>query len=313
MEGGVVSAFLDTMNGMRKVLVAGASGLIGAALRREMVERGWSVMRLVRREARGADEVQWDPARGEMARCVMEEVSAVVNLSGENVGAGRWTEARKEAILRSRVDATRTLVEAMRRTEKKPGVLVNASAVGIYGDRADEVLNECAERGRGFLAEVCRAWEAEAQAAAGEGVRVAVLRLGVVLAEEGGALAKMLPVFRMGLGGKIGDGKQWMSWVSLEDAVGGLRWAVEEERAKGVFNLSAPQPVRNEAFSKALGRMLGRPAVMPVPAVVVKTIFGQMGEEALLASQRAVPERLLAEGFRFRHAEIEGALRAAFR
>lgn len=301
---------MDTMKELRKVLVAGGSGLIGTALRRELAARGWNVMRLVRREARTAEEVSWEPARGEMMRGVMEEVDAVVNLSGENVGAGRWTPARKEAILRSRVDATRTLVEAMRRAQKKPGVLVNASAVGIYGDRGDEVLSEGAKKGEGFLAEVCRAWEAEAQAAEREGVRAAILRLGVVLAKEGGALAKMLPVFRAGIGGKVGSGKQWMSWVSLDDAVAGLRWAVEEERAAGVFNLAAPAPVRNEEFTKTLGRVLKRPVVMPVPAVVVKAVFGQMGEEALLGSQRAMPERLWAAGFEFRYAELEGALRA---
>ena len=299
------------MNEIRKrVLVAGASGLIGTALTRELAGCGWEVVRLVRREVRSEGEVSWDPARGEIAEGAMDGVSAVVNLSGENVGAGRWTKARKEAILRSRVDATRTLVEAMRRAERKPMVLVNASAVGIYGDRGDEVLSESTASGRGFLADVCRAWEAEAQWAEREGVRVAVMRLGVVIAKEGGALAKMLPVFRAGVGGKIGNGKQWMSWVSLEDAVAGLRWAVEEERAAGVFNLTAPAPVRNEEFTRALGRVLKRPAVLPVPAVVVKTLFGEMGEEALLASQRAVPERLLAGGFRFRHAALEGALRA---
>ena len=172
-------------------------------------------------------------------------------------------------------------------------------------------MSERAESGRGFLADVCRAWEAEAQAAEREGVRVAILRLGVVLAKEGGALAKMLPVFRPGMGGKIGSGKQWMSWVSLDDAVAGLRWAVEEGRAAGVFNLTAPAPVRNEEFTKTLARVLKRPAMMRVPAFAVRTLFGQMGEEALLAGERAVPERLLAEGFRFRHAELEGALRAS--
>ncbi len=300
------------MNEMRKkVLVAGASGLIGTALTRELAGSGWEVVRLVRREVRSEGEVSWDPARGEIEEGAMDGVSAVVNLSGENVGAGRWTKARKEAILRSRVDATRTLVDAMRRAEKKPTVLVNASAVGIYGDRGDEVLSEGAASGRGFLAEVCRAWEAEAQLAEREGVRVAVMRLGVVIAKEGGALAKMLPVFRAGIGGKIGNGKQWMSWVSLDDVVAGLRWVIKEERGAGVFNLAAPNPVRNEEFTRALGRVLKRPAVLPVPVVVVKTLFGEMGEEALLASERAVPERLLAEGFRFRHVTLDEALQAA--
>ncbi len=300
------------MNTQQKaVLVAGASGLIGTALSTTLKERGWPVRRLVRREKRAMDEVSWNPACGEIEAGAMEGVTAVVNLSGENVGAGRWTKSRKAAILRSRVDATRTLVEAMRRAKTKPEVMVSASAVGIYGDRGDEVLSESATSGEGFLAEVCRAWEGEARAAEREGVRLAILRLGVVLTSEGGALAKMLPVFRVGLGGRIGDGKQWMSWVSLSDATAGFVHAIEAKGGEGVFNLVAPDPVTNGEFTRVLGRVLRRPALLPVPAAAIRIGLGQMGREALLASVRAVPERLLAEGFQFRHAELEGALRGA--
>jgi len=299
------------MTEMRKVLVAGGSGLIGTALRRELAARGWNVVRLVRREARTAEEVSWEPARGEMMRGVMEEVDAVVNLSGENVGAGRWTRARREAIWRSRVEATRTLVDAMRHAKQKPKVLVNASAVGIYGDRGDERLSEEAAEGTGFLAEVCRAWEAEARLAESAGVRVVILRLGVVLAEEGGALAKMLPVFRLGLGGRIGTGRQWMSWIAREDALRGMVHAIEQRGCAGVFNLTSPEPVTNAEFARRLGAALRRPAVLPVPAAVVRMALGQMGEEALLASARAVPQRLLAGGFEFRQSELGGALEQA--
>lgn len=299
-----------TMN----VAIAGASGLVGSALVPALREAGHEVVRLVRREARAADELSWDPVRGEIERARMEGVDAVINLAGENIGAGRWTRARREAILQSRVDATRTLAAVIAGMARKPAVLLSASAVGIYGHRGDEVLDEGIAEGRGFLPDVCRAWEAHARTAERAGVRTVRLRFGVILARDGGALAKMLPLFRAGLGGRLGSGRQWMSWVSLDDVVGVVLAALSDARLSGPINVVAPNAVTNVEFTATLARVLRRPAVVPVPAWALRLVVGRaMADEALLASARARPGVLEAGGFRFRQAELEAALRAVLR
>ena len=293
----------------RRVVIAGASGMIGQALGAFLRTRGHTVVRLVRRASRGTDELVWDPAKGTIDLAALEGVDAVVNLAGENVGAGRWTVARRDAIRRSRDDTTRTLVQAIGALRRKPEVLVNASAVGFYGNRGDAVLTEAEPAGAGFLAEVCQAWEAQAGAVNASGVRSVFLRFGVVLSPAGGALAKLLPLFRAGLGGRVGTGEQWMSWIGIDDAVGALHHALVAPACHGPLNATAPEPVTNAAFTATLGRVLSRPAVLPVPAFVLKAVFGEMADATLLASQRAVPAGLVAAGYAFRHPTLESTLR----
>jgi uncharacterized protein (TIGR01777 family) len=292
------------------VVIAGASGLIGSALSRALRDEGHRVRRLVRRAAERENEIAWNPARRELDPQALTAADAIVNLAGESLADGRWTARRRERILRSRTDSTRTLVSALEKLERRPAVLLNASAVGFYGDRGDEVVDESSPVGVGFLPEVCRAWETCAAGAAALGVRVVLLRFGVVLARQGGALAKMLPVFRAGLGGRLGNGRQWMSWIGLDDAVGAIRHALRDERCRGPVNVVAPAPVRNAEFTTALGRALHRPTVLQVPAVVLHAVFGRMADEALLASTRAIPQKLLETGYTFRMATVGPALRA---
>ena len=296
-----------------KIVVAGASGLVGNALLPALRASGHEALRLVRRRAAARDEIEWNPSAGTADDPAIAGADAIVNLAGENIGAGSWTARRKEAILRSRVETTRTLVAAIGRMAWPPTVLVNASAVGIYGDGGDTVMTEANEAGRGFLPEVCIAWEREAQAADAMRVRVALLRFGVILAEQGGALAKMLPLFRLGLGGRLGSGRQWMSWVTLDDVVRAIVQALENPACAGPLNVTAPAPVTNAEFTATLARVLRRPAVLPAPAWALRLAFGQMADEALLGSSRAVPAGLAATGFEFKHVALEGALRAVLR
>jgi uncharacterized protein len=295
-----------------KIVIAGASGLVGGALVPALRGSGHDVRRLVRgKRAEAADEIAWDPGNGKVDTAVLAGVDAFINLAGVSIGDGRWTAKRRQEILRSRVDATRTLVEAMRTMPRKPAVLLNASAVGVYGDRGEDVLTEASAIGRGFLAEVCRAWEAEASGAASLGVRTGVLRFGMIVARQGGALAKMLPLFRLGLGGRMGSGRQWMSWVSIDDVVSVVEHALRDERCAGPLNIVAPGAVRNVEFAHVLGRVLHRPAVLPVPAWALRIAMGkEMANEALLGSLRARPARLVEAGYVFRHATLEAALRA---
>ena len=290
-----------------KVAIAGAGGLIGSHLAVYLTTAGHDVVRLVRRPVRGAGEVTWDPDAGHLDPRSLDGVEAVVNLAGVNL-TSIWTKGRKEAILGSRVRSTRTLVAAMERMETPPAVLVSASAVGAYGSRGDEALTELSDRGTGFLAKVCREWEAAAAPAAAVGVRVVTPRLGIVLAASGGALAAMLPVFRAGLGGRIGPGWQWWPWVALEDVLGALEWLIHDRELDGVVNVVAPEDVTNREFTRTLGRVLRRPASLEVPRGVVES-FGGMPEEMLLASQRVVPARLNMRGFRFAFPSLEAALR----
>ncbi len=292
----------------RTVLVSGASGLVGSALVAFLASGGHAVRTLVRRDVRRPDEFRWDPATGAFDRRALAGVDAVVHLAGENVGAPRWNDARKRAIRESRLLGTELLAREVGRAKDGPRVFVQASAIGFYGDRGEEELTEDSPSGDGFLPEVARAWEsvgAEHLA----GVRRARLRFGVVVTPEGGALSRMLPPFRAGAGGPVGDGRQWMSWVSLDDAVGAIDFALRDERVDGAVNVVAPDPIRNRDFGRVLGSVLRRPAVLPLPAFAARAAFGEIADALLLASQRVLPKRLVELGFRFEDPTLDGALR----
>lgn len=292
-----------------RFLVSGASGLVGRALVPFLRSQGHEVVRLVRGRAVAADEISWDPVRGVLDLAHVRPFDAVVHLAGANVAAGRWTAARRDEIRTSRVLGTRTLVTALDRLRHRPFVLVTASATGFYGAGGDARLYEDARRGGGFLAEVCEAWEREAAVARGFGIRVAKLRTGVVLTPAGGALAKLLPLFSAGLGGRIGSGRQWMSWISIDDLLGAIYHAVLDQRCNGPVNAVAPEPATNAEFTATLARVLGRPALLPVPAAALRAAFGAMAEETLLASARVLPGKLDEAQFYFRHERLEMALR----
>ncbi len=295
-----------------RVLVTGANGLIGRALVPELQARGCQVTRLVHGVASGPGDIGWNSRIGALAFPVGTTCDAVIHLAGENVAAGRWTVARCTAIRDSRVAGTRKLVAALATLPAPPRVFVSASAIGYYGDRGEEALLESAAPGTGFLAETCVAWEREAAAAATVlGARVVIGRIGLVLSGEGGALLKMLPVIKSGLGGPLAGGRQWMSWVSATDVVAMLVAAVFEPRWSGPVNLVSPGPVTNAAFTAELARLVHRPALLPVPRWVLQARFGRMADEALLASARVVPQVLTAGGFAYAHPQLESALRAA--
>lgn len=290
-----------------KIVVAGATGLVGSALVPALRAAGHAVVGLGRSAAAGVE--RWDPAAGVLDPAVIEGAGAIVNLAGAGVADGRWTAARRAEILDSRVQSTRLLVDSLARLATRPDVFVCASASGYYGDCGDREVDEQASAGDGFLAEVCRRWEAEAQRAETAGVRTVMMRLGVVLTPRGGALGKMLPIFRAGLGGPAGNGRQWISWMTIDDVVAAFVHAILQPVVRGPVNAIAPAPVRNAAFAQALGRVLGRPAAVTAPAVALRLMFGQMAEETILQSSRLVPARLAATGFSWRHPEIEAALR----
>lgn len=292
-----------------KVLVSGASGLVGSALVPILTTSGHEVVRLVRSEPRpGEAEVRWDPAAGHIDRDGLAGIDAVVHLAGETL-MGRWTSAKKQRIRDSRAKGTRLLAETLASLEQPPGVFVSASAVGYYGDRGEDELTEENPPGAGFLAEVCREWEAATQPAADKGIRVVNLRSGVVLSPAGGALAQLLLPFRLGLGGRVGSGNQYMSWIALDDEIGAIHHALMTDSLQGPVNLVSPNPVTNREFTKTLGRVLGRPTIFPLPAFAARLVLGEMADELLLASQRARPGRLQATGFQSRFPELEVALR----
>lgn len=295
-----------------RVAVTGASGLIGGALVERLRRDGHTAIRLVRHDPRAPDEVRWDPATGAVDAAALDGTDAVVHLAGESV-AQPWTEAKKRAIRESRVDSTRHLADTLARRSHPPRALVCASAVGIYGSRGDEVLHEESTAGDDFLAHVGREWEAASGPANRAGIRVVKLRFGVVLSPRGGALAAMLLPFRMGVGGRVGSGRQWMSWISLDDAVEVVMRAITDGGMSGPVNAVAGA-VRNAEFAHALGRALSRPAILPAPAFALKMVFGgEMVDSTLLASQRAEPRRLREAGHRFLHPDLPGALRAVLR
>lgn len=295
---------------MSFVAITGASGLIGRLLTETLRERGTRVRPLVRRAPSG-DEIHWDPAQGTLDREALEGASAVIHLAGENVGAGRWNEARKRRIMDSRVQGTDLIARCVAQMSTRPACLISASAVGWYGSRGEEPLDEGASGGDDFLAQVCARWEANTQPAIDAGIRVVHARIGVVLDPEGGALAKMLLPFKMGVGGRVGDGRQWMSWISRPDVVHALIHLMDDASLQGPVNVVAPEPVTNATFTRALGKALRRPTLFPVPTMAIKTMFGEMGEATVLGSQRVLPNKLTAAGFTFAHPTVDEALRAA--
>ncbi|HXM37832.1 MAG TPA: TIGR01777 family oxidoreductase [Gemmatimonadales bacterium] len=292
-----------------KIVVSGASGLIGSALAPRLASQGHDVVPLVRRVPRpGERGVAWDPETGRIDQGGLEGCDVVVHLAGENV-FGRWTAAKKQRIRDSRVKGTRLLSEALARLARRPSVLLAASAIGYYGHRGDEELTEQSSPGDDFLAHVGREWEAATVPAARAGIRVVNLRFGVVLTPTGGALAKMLPPFRLGLGGHVGSGSQFLSWIAFDDALDAIMHMLITTSLAGPVNVTAPGPVTNRDFAKTLGRVLRRPAVVPVPAFALRMAFGAEGADMLQSGQRVLPARLLSSGFRFQYGELEPALR----
>jgi uncharacterized protein (TIGR01777 family) len=295
-----------------KIVVAGGSGFLGGPLRHALASAGHAVINLTRRHPpRGSDEVHWMPdgTAGEWAR-VVEDATAVVNLAGEGIADRRWTDARKRAILESRLAATRSLVAAIEQASKPPRALVSASAVGYYGPRGDEIVDETTPPGPDFLANVCLEWERAAERAA-KATRVAIIRTGLVLHPEGGALGQMLLPFKLGVGGPTGSGRQYMPWIHRDDWLEIVKWLIGEPAASGAFNGSAPAPVRNAEFGRALGKALHRPAILPTPAFALRLLFGELSE-LLLTGQRVVPARALEMGFEFRFRRLEEALKDLF-
>lgn len=294
---------------MVTIAITGASGFVGSALRAHLQQLGHEVRRFVRNGQGAKDAIAWDPATGRIDLDAARGIDAVVHLAGENVAAGRWTKARKQAIRESRGPATEKLCRSLAQLERPP-VMLSASATGIYGDRGEQLLDERSEIGQGFLADVAREWEAATAPLATRGARVCHLRIGMVLG-RGGALKKMLPPFRMGLGGPIGSGKQWTSWIAIDDLCAAIAFLLTNENARGPYLCVAPEPVTNREFTKALGRAVHRPAFLPAPAFALRLLFGEMADAVLLSSQRAMPRRLLDAGFRFAHGQLDEALAAA--
>ena len=293
-----------------KILVTGSTGLVGSALVRELKQAGHTVCRLVRPQTNAAAirgnegfDVTWDPVTGELGGAAVG-ADAVVNLAGASIAGGRWTAERKTLLRSSRVDTTHALVNALAKMAARPRVLVSASAIGFYGTRGEEVLNEDSVPGNDFLSELARDWEREAEKAEALGIRVVLPRMGVVLAREGGALPQMARPFRMGVGGKLGSGQQWMSWISLEDVIAVYRLALENGNVRGAINVVAPQPVRNAEFTRELAKALHRPALFPAPAFALRLMLGEMADALLLSSQRVVPTRLEKLGYKFLHASL---------
>ena len=291
-----------------QIAISGASGLVGSALAATLTAGGHGVRRLVRGAA-AAGDIAWDPQTGSIDAAKLEGADAVVHLAGEGIASGRWNAERKRRIRESRVAGTGLVARTLASLSRRPSVLVCASAVGFYGPRGDEELDEASPSGTSFLSEVCRAWESAADPARVAGIRVVHARFGVVLSARGGALAKMVTPFQLGAGGRLGSGRQWMSWVSIDDVVLAIGHALVTSSVAGPLNVVAPRPVTNAEFTKTLGRVLGRPTIFPMPAFAARLAFGEMADELLLSGQRVVPRRLLESGYRFRHEDLEPALR----
>lgn len=297
------------MTSTRRIAVTGATGFIGGALVRSLRAGGHEVVRVVRRDPQPGD-CRWDPAAQTIDAAALDGVDAVVHLAGAGIADRKWTAEHRRDVLESRVQGTRLLATTLAGLSARPAVLASGSAIGIYGDRADEELTEASESGSGFLADVVRAWEAETAPAAAAGIRVAHLRTGIVLDPSGGALRQQILPFKLGLGGRLGSGRQWLPWISLEDEVRAIEHVLADDRLRGPVNLVGPAPVTNAAFTKALGAALHRPTLLPIPLLPLKLRFGaDMVQEMLLSSSRVLPTRLQETGFSFRHAEIGAALR----
>jgi len=299
----------------KRILIAGASGFVGLALSRRLLEAGFEVVALTRRPKDAIplphprfQAVPWDARTDAGWASYADGVAVIINLAGESIATGRWSDQKKQAILQSRLDATHAVVQAIQKIQNKPNFVIQACAIGIYGDRGEEVLTEKSAAGTGFLADVCRQWEQAVEGIRDLGVRLAVLRLGMVLGAGGGALGQMLPVFRKCLGGKLGSGKQWISWVHIQDVIGIVRFLLEKTNLDGVFNVTSPQAVRNEEFVGTLGAVLHRPSIWKVPGFMLKLLKGEMARELLLSSQRVLPQRLREAGYSFGFADLQAAL-----
>ncbi len=292
-----------------KILVSGSHGLVGSALMDSLKGDGHELFALVRRAPRSDAEVEWRPERGSLALARLEGMETVIHLAGESIASGRWTEEKKQRIRDSRVKGTTLLSEALANLSHPPRAFLCASAIGFYGDRGDEILTEESAPGNDFLAEVCVEWEQATAPAAEKGIRVVNLRFGIILSADGGALAKMLPPFRMGAGGRVGSGKQYMSWIALDDVVAAIKLALANDVFHGPVNVVAPNPVTNAEFTKALGKALSRPTLFPVPEFAARLAFGEMADALLLSSQRVKPRRLEDAGYPFQYSDLERALR----
>jgi uncharacterized protein (TIGR01777 family) len=294
------------------IVITGSTGLVGSALVKALEASGHLVRRLVRGEVRDSDhEIRWDPVAGTIDAAELEGIDAVVHLAGENLAAKRWNAAVKRKILDSRVDGTQLLAETLARLSSKPDTFISASAIGYYGHRGQETVNESSAAGTGLLADVCRAWEAAAEPARTAGIRVVNLRIGVVISGDGGALSKMLTPFKLGLGGVIGSGQQVWSWIALDDLVNAIVFALENKSLSGPVNAVAPGAVTNREFTKTLGSVLGRPTIFPMPAFAARLALGEMADEMLLSGARVEPAKLQAAGFSFAYPQLEPALTAA--
>jgi uncharacterized protein (TIGR01777 family) len=298
-----------------KILITGASGLIGTALRKAFKEKGYEMILAGRKPSTEPDYITWDSEKGFAAEDLkkLEGLDAIIHLAGEPIGDWRWTDDKKKRIRDSRVNGTRTIIEAISKLKNRPKALLSMSGVGYYGDRGDEVLNERGGVGDTFLAEICRDWEAEARKAENYGVRVVLMRNGVVLSKDGGALATMMTPFSLGLGGVAGSGKQWLSWLSLDDMVGITNFVLENEDIEGAVNVVSPNPVTNEEFTRTLGEAIHRPTFLPLPQFAVNLIMGEMGDALLLDSARAVPKKLEDAGYEFKYPVLKPALENAVR
>ncbi len=294
-----------------KVLIAGSSGLIGSELTNYLKDRGFDIIRLVRKESEVVDDsLLWSPEHHEINLDDFEGFDVVINLAGENIATGRWTKEKKKKIEESRVRFTHMLSELLTKLKSPPKLLINASAVGYYGNRPGEILNEDSAPGKGFLSEVCQKWEEALEHAISKGIRVVPIRIGVVLSSKGGALTKMLTSFRLGLGGKISKGCQYMSWIAIDDLVRIIHYIIENESISGPVNATSPNPITNKVFTKTLGKVIKRPTIFPLPAFVAKIILGrEMANELLLSSTRAMPDKLLSLSFSFQFGDLEKALR----
>ncbi len=295
-----------------RILVTGSSGLVGTALVERLTSQGHSISRLVRRKADASKgEAYWNPEGGSVDKTGISGLrpEVVVNLAGESIAAGRWNETRKRKMRDSRVNGTRALADALAHLEEKPKAFICASAVGYFGTRGDEVLTDTSAPGENFLAEVCQEWERGSQLAAQAGIRTVNLRLGMVLSKEGGGLKKMLLPFRLGLGGILGSGRQYVSWITLDDVVNAFDFAIQNQSLEGPTNAVTPHPVTNKEFTKTLGRVLWRPTCLPLPASTARMLFGEMADELLLASARVLPEKLEKAGFRFQYPDLKAALK----